>query len=203
MLGPRFIEFDRTIRLTDPLLQIAPPIIKEIRDSVGGAIAVCGFYGDRVLAVLQDVLDMEIPLQMERGRSFSLFFGSPSRIIVAYLPPYRLRNLLLHYPREIAAAGLGETWPEFKKKLKDIRRAGYSISSQLNPHVVGIAAPIFRAPSEVTASICLVRSKRKIKEDDISFLTELAVNVADRISKDLQSYVPSREQEIPFNIYPA
>jgi DNA-binding IclR family transcriptional regulator len=168
---------------------------------VGGAIVVCGFYGDRVLAVLQDVQDMELPLQMERGKPYPLFFGAPSRIIVAYLPPYRLRNLLLHCPREIAAAGLGETWPEFKKKLKDIRRAGY-YSSQLNPHVVGIAAPIFRAPSEVTASICLVRSQGKIKEDDISFLTELAVNVADRISRDLQSYVPNRELEIPLNIVP-
>src|SRR5438270_9424812 len=36
VLGPRFIEFDRSIRLADPLLHIVPPVMAELRDVVNG-----------------------------------------------------------------------------------------------------------------------------------------------------------------------
>jgi DNA-binding IclR family transcriptional regulator len=186
ILGPRFIEFDRQIRLADPLLQIAPSILAPMREEVAGAIVVCRFYGDRVLAVLQDRLDPKIPLQMERGRPFPLFFGAPSRIILAYLPPYQQRNLLLHYPQEIASAGLGETWPQFKEILKTIRRAGYYTSSDLNPHIVGVATPIFSAPNAVSGSVCLVRMKSKAGPKIVSRLTELAIEAGRQISLQLE-----------------
>ncbi|HEY8290285.1 MAG TPA: helix-turn-helix domain-containing protein, partial [Acetobacteraceae bacterium] len=60
VLGPRFIEFDRNIRLADPLLQIVPPVMAELRDRVNGAQLLCTFYGLRVLTVLQDKTDPNI-----------------------------------------------------------------------------------------------------------------------------------------------
>lgn len=188
VLGPRFVEFDRQIRLADPLLQVAPPIIAELRDKVAGAQVLSSFYGDRVLSMLSDVTDPKMPLQMERGRPFPLFFGAPSRIIVAYLPTYQLRNLLLNHGKEIAEAGLGDNWQEFRTRLKAIRRAGHYVSSQLNKDVVGVAAPIFRAPNAVTASICLVRRKSVVKPEDVPMMIEWAMDAAARISERLQAF---------------
>jgi len=185
-LGPRCIELDRQIKLVDPLLRICPSIIADIRDEVNGAAVVCRYYGDRVLAVLQDRYDPEIPLQMERGRPFPLFYGAPSKIIVAYLPTNQQKNLLLHYPNEIASAGLGETWPQFKEKLKAIRKTGYCVSSQLSPLLVGAAAPIFVAPKVITASICLIRCRAKSQPDDIVRLSKMAVEAGHEISARLQ-----------------
>jgi DNA-binding IclR family transcriptional regulator len=88
VLGPRFIEFDRSIRLADPLLQIVPPVMADLREAVNGAQLLCAFYGLRVLCVLQDKTDPNITMSMERGRPFSLFQGSPSRVILAHLPTY-------------------------------------------------------------------------------------------------------------------
>jgi DNA-binding IclR family transcriptional regulator len=191
VLGPRFIEFDRNIRLADPLLQIVPPVMAELRDIVQGGQLLCTFYGLRVLTVLQDKTDPSITMSMERGRPFSLFRGSPSRVILAHLPTYQLRNLALSHRAEIAAAGLGESWTEFRDGLRAIRRTGYLVASDIDTALLGISAPIFHAPGAVTASLCLVRVKANVSPEDAAFLGSLAVGAAQRISRELQAFRPA------------
>jgi DNA-binding IclR family transcriptional regulator len=190
VLGPRFIEFDRSIRLADPLLQIVPPVMAELRDVVNGAQLLCAFYGLRVLSVLVDKSDPDITMSMERGRPFPLFQGSPSRVILAHLPTYQLRNLALNHQREIAAAGLGETWAEFRDGMRAIRRTGYLVASDIDKALVGISAPIFHAPGAVAASLCLVRLKENVTAEDAAFLGRLAVDACQRISRELQAFRP-------------
>jgi DNA-binding IclR family transcriptional regulator len=190
VLGPRFIEFDRSIRLADPLLQIAPGVMADLREAVNGAQLLCAFYGLRVLSVLQDKTDPDITMSMERGRPFPLFQGSPSRVILAHLPTYQLRNLALNHQKEIAAAGLGENWAAFRDRMRAIRRTGYVAASDIDKALVGISAPIFHAPGSVTASLCLVRRKENVTAEDVAFLGELAMGGAQRISEALQAFRP-------------
>ena len=191
VLGPRFIEFDRSIRLADPLLHIVPPVMAELRDVVNGGQLLCAFYGLRVLTVLQDKTDPNITMSMERGRPFSLFRGSPSRVILANLPTYQLRNLALNHPREIAEAGLGQNWVEFREAMRVIRRTGYLVASDIDKALVGISAPIFHAPGAVAASLCLVRRKENVSAEDAALLGRLAVDACRRISGELQAFRPS------------
>jgi DNA-binding IclR family transcriptional regulator len=191
VLGPRFIEFDRSIRLADPLLQIVPPVMAELRQAVNGAQLLCAFYGLRVLSVLQDKTDPNITMSMERGRPFPLFQGSPSRVILAHLPTYQLRNLALNHQAAIAAAGLGENWTEFRNAMRVIRKTGYLAASDIDKALVGISAPIFHAPGAVAASLCLVRLKENVTEADASELGRLAVDACRRISGELQAFRPS------------
>ncbi|HEY4045143.1 MAG TPA: IclR family transcriptional regulator C-terminal domain-containing protein [Rhodopila sp.] len=194
VLGPRFIEFDRSIRLADPLLQIVPPVMAELRDVVNGAQLLCAFYGLRVLSVLQDKTDPNITMSMERGRPFPLFQGSPSRVILAHLPAYQLRNLALNHQAAIAAAGLGQTWTEFRDAMRSIRKRGYLVASDIDKALVGISAPIFHAPGAVAASLCLVRRKEHVTEEDAAFLGRVAVRACQRISDELQSFRPSNAE---------
>ncbi len=190
VLGPRFIEFDRNIRLADPLLQIAPPVMAQLRDIVQGAQLLCAFYGLRVLSVLQDKTDPNITMSMERGRAFPLFRGSPSRIILANLPTNQLRTLALNHQREIEAAGLGANWNEFRDNLRAMRRRGFVVASDIDKALVGISAPIFQAPGAVTASLCLVRLKQNAPPDQLDYLGDVAVQAAQRISAALQAFRP-------------
>lgn len=193
VLGPRFIEFDRSIRLADPLLKIVPPVMAELRDVVNGGQLLCGFYGMRVLTVLMDRTDPNITMSMERGRPFPLFTGSPSRVILAHLPTYQLRNLALNHQQAIADAGLGQTWTEFRDGLRAIRRTGYLVASDIDTALVGISAPIFHAPGAVAASLCLVRRKENVSPDDAAALGELAVSACQRISAELQAFRPGHD----------
>jgi len=185
-LGPRFIEMDRRIRLRDPLLQIAPPIMGELPKPFVGAQILSGFYGDRAVSIYVDHADSDLTLQLERGRSFPLLVGPPSRIILAHLPAYQLRNLLLSNPHGIAKAGLGENWREFSRNLKAIRKIGHDAAGDFDQRVIAVAAPIFRASNVVIASLCLVRRKSISRPEDMSTLIELATTTAAGISQRLQ-----------------
>jgi DNA-binding IclR family transcriptional regulator len=191
VLGPRFIELDRQIRLSDPLLLIGRPIMEQLRKDAAGAQLLCSFYGDRVLCIHQEITNEDLKLHMDRGRPFPLFRGAPSRMILALLPSYQIRNLYLNYPTEIAAAGLGGSWAEFRTNLKDIRRAGYCVSGDVDKRLIGAAAPIFRAPSAVTASFCVVRLKKQVNPSDMNVMINLAVEAAGQISNGLASFVPT------------
>ena len=191
VLGPRFIEFDRSIRLADPLLHIAPPVMAELRDVVAGAQLLCGFYGLRVLTVLQDRTDPDITMSMERGRPFPLFTGSPSRVILANLPTAQLRTLARDHQPAIAAAGLGDTWPAFRDGMRAIRRNGYLAASDIDKALIGISAPIFRAPGAVAASLCLVRQRSRVTQAEEVQLGRLAIDACARISAELQAFQPA------------
>ncbi len=197
VLGPRFIEFDRSIRLADPLQHIVPPYMAELRPAVNGAQLLCAFYGLRVLTVLQDNTDPAITMSMERGRPFPLFRGSPSRVILAHLPTYQLRNLALHHQAEIAMAGLGRNWNEFREAMRATRKAGYLAASDIDKSLVGVSAPIFHAPGAVAASLCLVRRKEAVTPADEALLGELAIDACRRISAELQAYQPGSTTAFP------
>jgi DNA-binding IclR family transcriptional regulator len=114
-------------------------------------------------------------------------------VILAHLPTYQLRNLALNHQAEIAAAGLGTSWSEFRDCMKVIRKTGYLAASDIDKTLIGIAAPIFHAPGAVVASLCLVRRKETMTPADEAFLGRLAVDACQRISKELQAFRPGRD----------
>ncbi len=185
-LGPRIVELDRQIRIADPLLKLAIPIMEAQRDIVLGTQLLCRYYGIRVFSIHEERSDTRIRTSFDRGRPFSLFLGSGSRIILANLLQPQLRRLFLHHADEIAAAGLGNTWPEFRATLMAIRRRGVAVASVIDTALVGIAAPIFAAPEVVTACLILVRIRSEVTERDIAVLSALAIDAARQISERLQ-----------------
>lgn len=185
-LGPRIIELDRQIRIADPLLRVAPPIMAAQREKVAGTQLLCRYYGVRVLSIFEERSDPRIETSFDRGRPFSLFRSSASRIILANLPQPQLQRLFLNHAGDIAAAGYGTTWPEFRDALKAIRKRGFAVLSDIDPELIGISAPIFAAPEVVTASLVLARIKSEVTERDIEYLSALAIDSTRRISEQLQ-----------------
>ena len=189
-LGPRIIQLDRQIRVADPLLRVAPGIMAAQRDQVAGTQLLCRFYGLQVLSIYEDRSDPRIETSFDRGRPFSLFRGSASRAIMAWLPQAQLRRLFLNHANEISAAGYGGTWPEYRDSLKTIRTRGYAVLSDVDPAVIGVSAPIFAASDIVTASLVLARLKSEVTASDIETLADLVIQSTKQISKLLMS-IPS------------
>ena len=185
-LGPRIIALDRQIRVADPLLRVAPPIMAAQRDAVAGTQLLCRYYGVRVLSIFEERSDPRIETSFDRGRPFSLFRGSASRVILANLPQAQLQRLFLNHANDIVAAGYGATWPAFRDTLKVIRRRGFAVLSDIDAEVIGVSAPIFAAPEVVTASLVLARLKREVTERDIDHLAAIAIDSTGRISALLQ-----------------
>jgi len=164
-LGPRILELERQLHLSDPLLQAAIPemqgLAKADPDSV---FLLCSLYRDKVLCIHHEgpesLLDKgkRIPIRRARGLPFPLFVGAASLAILAYLPAYQIRSLFLRHHADIARAGLGEDWDSFRRALAEIRRAEYvRTSAQIDRRLVAVAVPVV-VPNEehVLGSLTLV-----------------------------------------------
>ncbi|MDR3529515.1 MAG: IclR family transcriptional regulator C-terminal domain-containing protein [Rhodopila sp.] len=185
-LGPRIIELDRQMRVADPVLRVAPGVMAAQRDQVAGTQLLCRYYGLRVFSIFEERSDPRIRTSFDRGRPFSLFRSSASRIILANLPSKHLRRLFLQHAGDIAAAGLGTRWPEFRDLLKAVRKRGVAVASDIDTELIGIAAPIFAAPEIITGSLVLVRIRSEVTDRDTEFLSALALDSARQISARLE-----------------
>jgi len=86
---------------------------------------------------------------------------------------------------------LGDSWAEFRDKMRAIRRTGYVVASDIDKALVGISAPIFHAPGAVAASLCLVRLRENVTTEDATFLGGVAMDACRRISQQLQTIRPA------------
>ena len=143
-LGPRIIELDRQIRITDPLLRVVPPVMAEVRERVMGTQLLCRYYGLVVMSIHEERSDQRIVTSFDRGKPFSIFLGSPSRSILANLPVVHLQRIFLTHVDKIAQTNLGRTWPEFREKMKVVRDEGVVVASDIDKKLVGFGELGFR-----------------------------------------------------------
>ena len=96
-----------------------------------------------------------------------LFRGAASKAILAHIERRRLRRYFDEFASDIAKAGLGQTWTEFKACLRRIRATNISITmGELDVGCVGISAPIFSSDGEILGSLSLVVSEQALRRSD-------------------------------------
>jgi DNA-binding IclR family transcriptional regulator len=160
VLGPGFIEYDRLIRNTDPMIRAAHPIMRELirHTPEGSAVLLARLYHERVMCVDQVVgQGVQAPISFERGRPMPMLKGATSKVILAYIPARALRRIYDRDRRLIASSGLGGTWDEFKAALQQIRRSGFCIArAEVDPGRAATAVPIFGLEEEIVGSLTFV-----------------------------------------------
>jgi DNA-binding IclR family transcriptional regulator len=186
-LGPRIIELDRQIRLSDPLFTAGAPVVADLVAETGEIGILASLYGDRMICVhVEHAPDAGIRLRMERGHVLPLFRGSTAKIILAHLPYRRLHELYNDNTAAIAEAGLASDWSSFLRTLREIRAAGHYISiGELNPAVRAIAAPLFNADGEILGSLTLAMPRARFTPERQDALVAAAMAAAARVGKEV------------------
>ncbi|WP_171041459.1 IclR family transcriptional regulator [Sinomonas susongensis] len=142
-LGPRIIEMDLQIRLTDPLLLASHGVLEDLVDKIGHSSVLLTAFRDSVLCIGEARAPLSPANRFSRGQRRPLFLGAGSKVILAYLPHHRLKAIYARQAAEIEKAGLGSTWSEFRKALGEIKKNGYLLTrGEFNPGVYSVAAPI-------------------------------------------------------------
>jgi len=159
-LGPAIIEMDRQIQMCDPMLNAARGVVMDLIQyaAEGATVLLCRLFHDRVMCVHQVMgRGPQEPVSYERGRLMPLYRGATSKIILAHLPARKLKSLFAHDAAEIAAAGLGRAWDEFRRALAALRRAGVAVSrGEIDAGRLGIAVPIFDKDRAILGSLSFV-----------------------------------------------
>ena len=155
VLGPAFIRYDYLIRRSDPLIEVALPVMRSLieRTTQSATAVLSRRFRDRVMCVHQEQgADPHPAPAYQRGVAMPLFSGATSKIILAHLDARSLRRLMTEggYPADaVRRDGIGT-------ELRVIRRAGYAVTrSEVTEGTCGIAAPI-RLGHSVIGGVSLV-----------------------------------------------
>jgi DNA-binding IclR family transcriptional regulator len=186
-LGPAIIELDRQIRLADPLVQSATPVLRRLLLDVDPAatILLCRLYRDQVMCVAQSLgKNAHLGLSYERGRPMPMLRGAPSKAILAHLPSRAAERLWEAQSPELRQSQ-GD-WKVFRAGLAKIRKAGVAVShSEIDPGVVGIAACVFDPQGRPIGSICAVLPDEGASPPAIARVSTLTRASADEITATL------------------
>lgn len=149
-LGPRIMELERLLELTDPLYTAGRTVLSAGR-SRRNVYLLHSLYRDRVLCIFKAGPDAlvyrgrKVVVRRARGLPFPLYQGAASLALFAHMSSHRIRQIWLKDAERIERAGLGATLEELKTTLATIRRQGYATShGQITPLLAGVAVPIFR-----------------------------------------------------------
>lgn len=182
-LGPRIIELDRLMRMTDPLLTQAAGPLRELSAALCANVMLCSYYGDKVMCVDLVWPDSTVPQAYERGRPMPMFRGAMAKTILAHLPPYHLRNMMAWHAAEIRAAGLGESWDEFRSQMARLRRAGIVVTrAEVVPELIGLGAPLFDREQRVLGSLVLAIPESRFDTEGMEIFSGRLTNTAEQIS---------------------
>ncbi len=185
VLGPAFIEYDRRIRRSDPLLNAATPIMQRLvaQSDVKCKILLSRFYKEKVMCVHQETGEQkQTPLSYERGLPLPLFKGATSKIILAHLPARSLKRIYEQNTDGIAESGMGDSLKSFKDNLKKIKKKGVDVTyEELDPGLVGMAAPLITEERGVIGSLTLVFEKKDVTDRLIARIAPVIIGAAREI----------------------
>jgi DNA-binding IclR family transcriptional regulator len=186
VLGPRIVEFDRQIRMSDPLYKSGAKVLRPLVEVTGNSALLCALYSDTVMCIREELAEGAPAVLFSRGQRRPLFSGAASKVILPFLPPHRLRSIFQQHQRPIALAGLGTDWASFRESLAAIRRDGFVISQgEFNPGVFGISAPVFNADGLVVGSIGVAGAQDKLDRKRMPGFCEAVVAAAKQLSDAL------------------
>jgi DNA-binding IclR family transcriptional regulator len=179
-LGPRILQLDRQLRVTDPLLLAMQSIERELpRWSDEQVWLLCRVFRDTVTCIHQ-YGTLKRGVSFSRGFPMPLFRGATSK---AFLPERHYMRLFLDNPELVRDAGLGANWNEYKAALRQIRQNGYAVSvGEVDDGVFGIAAPVFGANQRVIASISVVRPASQLDRARWDSESRTLIDIGARLS---------------------
>ncbi len=198
-LGAAFVEFDRRLRVTDPLYQAGTALLHEVAAQARlPCIAVLArLYGNTVMCVADAAsADRSIGTSYERGRPRPLTRGATSKVILAQLNARKLTRLLATAGREtkhpFAPSDL-----ELRDQLAATRRRGYCVTrGEVDQGLAGIAAPVSLPDQALTASLSVVVDAQALDDPIERRLVLLLVSSASLLTEQIRCHqVPRARME--------
>lgn len=184
VLGPRIVEFDRQIRMSDPLYKGGEQVLRVLAEQTGHSALLCTLCADTVMCIREALSDGSPIAIFSRGQRRPLFSGAASKIVLPFLQMHRLRSIFKLHQRDIAIAGLGTDWQSFRRRLAAIRKDGYLVTyGEFNQGVFGISAPVFNADGLVVGSIGIAGAEAMLNRRQLHTLSESVVNAAKQLSE--------------------
>jgi DNA-binding IclR family transcriptional regulator len=157
LLGPGIVHYERQLRLADPLIRAAQPILRNLAGEFPppGVLFIGRAHHGHVMSMLEQSLGFsEFATSYDRGRFMPLYRGAPALAILAHQPIRNLKRGFLNAHHDSPDAA--ESWRQLKRQLRITRSQGYSLDAgTIDGQTAYISVPLLQLDGGVAGSLTL------------------------------------------------
>ena len=166
-LGPRVLELARLARKGIGLSELAKPIMRNLVERTGAPVLLTRRTGSAVVCLEREEAGQALRLSYERGQVLPINAGAAALALLAWASETDLDDLLLNPLTRFTEATYTDP-SQLREHLTDIRRQGYAVSrGELDPDVLGIAAPICDTDGRIIAAISIAALSHRVPDTRI------------------------------------
>jgi DNA-binding IclR family transcriptional regulator len=185
-LGFMLLRLGEIVSSQMKLGEIVLPHMKSLSSLSGETVLLTALNGWEAICLEKVEPQKLIKLSLERGRSFPLYAGASSKILLAYQNNSYIDSFLKKVPLVGFTRNTITDPAQLRKELKAIRKQGYSFSDQeADPGARAIGAPIFDHRGKIVAGLSIAGPRDRITEKNRAKLIQLVKETAEKVSGDL------------------
>ncbi len=186
-LGSRVMELARLARRGFGLSEIARPIMRRLATTVGETVLLTRLTGDRVICLeREDSGSRAVRITYERGEILPINAGASAFSLLSWLSDAAVDDILDTTHLEGFTARTPVTKRALLARLQQTREQGYAVSrGELDPDVLGIAAPVHGADGDVVAAVSIAALSTRVPDTRVPDLAVAVLAAAAEITANL------------------
>ena len=156
-LGLRLFELGGIVFSSFSLRESASSYMSELQQRTGETVLLATEMEDYLVYIDKRESRGVIRVSSDIGLRRHLHYGVLGMVLMAFLPPDTVRNILQKYPLESYTAHSITDQDAFMRRLREIRKQGYALEKEeAIEGVMGVAAPIRDYSRQVIAALGVV-----------------------------------------------
>lgn len=185
-LGPRVLTWAGVYSASLDLRKRALPYMEELFVSTNETISLYILQGNDRICVERLESAQTVRIVARVGRKLPLYAGSAGKVLLAFLPADRLREILPNLELLPLTPNTTPDRQKLEEELIKIRQQGYSIShGEWISDASGIATPIFDQFCEPIGAISISGPTQRFSDQTIERFTPSIMHAAKEISRDM------------------
>lgn len=196
MLGPKVAVLDYISRITDPMVQISIPFIKNIVEITELDCMITLLNQDHCIDLHCETFQQHKLLSYGRGNPRSVYMGSSPKIMLSHLNKQKLHVFYTQYAHQLAETGFATDETTFVQQMKKIKKQGYHHSKgEVLAEYEGIAVPIHYSNKLPPLALTIIGSKNRFAFIDLNKLIATLKYSAQQIEQQYLELITSTEAE--------
>jgi DNA-binding IclR family transcriptional regulator len=186
-LGLRVFELARLARQSYGLSEVVRPVLSELAQTSGETALLTRRSGSQIVCLeREETRAHHVRLSYERGSVLSLNAGASAFVLLAWEDPDVVSDLLASVPLPKYTQATLTSPREIIEHFAVVRKQGYAVTrGELDPDVIGIAAPIRDGDGAVVAGLSVVAVERRVPTARVRELIDQVRKSADVVSDTL------------------
>jgi len=186
-LGMRLFELGAVVHASFSVRKTAAIYMKKLRDESGLCVLLGQCQGDRLIYLEKFEGNGDIKIATTVGQHRPLHFGMLGQVLMAFLPPAKVEQVLKDSPLQPYTAETITDMDAFQLRLAQIRENGFVIEhGEAHRGLIGIAAPIHDSTRQVVAALGMALHVHDYEnEEQIDTYVDLIRTAAEIISSEL------------------